>query len=95
MTERKRVGQGLMQMLGMIMPDSVKRGAKAAVDLMDEASRREVRDEQGNRILSSVSNYSIFSPKFIKELNQVKGITPLGAPGELSLIHISEPTRPY
>ena len=82
MTERKRVGQGLMEVLGMILPDSFKRGAKAAIDLMDEAARREVRDEQGNRILSSVSNYSIFSPKFLKELNQVKGITPGNTPGE-------------
>ena len=28
MTERKRVGQGLMETLGMILPDSFKRGAK-------------------------------------------------------------------
>ena len=82
MTERKRVGQGLMQTLGMIMPDSFKRGAKAAIDLMDEASRREVRDEQGNRVLSSVSNYSLFGPGFIKELDQIKGITPGNKPGE-------------
>lgn len=82
MADRKKVGQGLMEALGMLMPEPVKRGAKAAIDLMDEAARREVRDEKGNRILSAVSNYSIFSPKYREELEKIKGITLGGTPGE-------------
>lgn len=70
-----QVYQDVLTKVGSLFPEKVKQGFQAGVDLMSPQARAELRDESGERILSSISNYSTFSPKFKKELQQVKGIT--------------------
>lgn len=68
--------------IGSLFPQKVKQGFQAGVDLMSPQARREIRDASGNRILSSISNYSTLSPNFKKELAEVKGITLKDTPQE-------------
>lgn len=55
-----------MHSVGDLMPTKIKKGFQSGVELMAPESRREITDEQGNRILSSISNYSTLSPNFKK-----------------------------
>lgn len=71
-----------MHSVGDLMPTKIKKGFQSGVELMAPESRREITDEQGNRILSSISNYSTFSPNFKKELKNVKGISFTETPQE-------------
>jgi hypothetical protein len=70
-----QVYQDALAGIGGLFPQKVKQGFQAGVELMSPQARAELRDESGERILSSISNYSTVSPKFKKELAEVKGIT--------------------
>lgn len=74
--------QGALEAAGNLFPEKVRKGFQAGVDLMSPQARQELVDESGNRILSSISNYSTLSPNYKKELEQVKGITFRGTPQE-------------
>lgn len=77
-----QVYQDLMGGVSSLLPEKVKAGARAGMELISPEARREVRDESGERILSSISNYSTFSPKFKRELKEVKGISLRETPQE-------------
>jgi hypothetical protein len=77
-----QVYQDVMGGISSLLPERVKAGARASMELASPEARREVRDESGERILSSISNYSTFSPKFKKELKDVKGISLRETPQE-------------
>jgi len=67
--------QNLMTGVGNLFPERVKKGFQAGVELMSPQAQKELVDEGGERILSSISNYSTFAPRFKKELAETKGIT--------------------
>ncbi len=67
--------QDVLGGIGNLFPEKVKQGFQAGVDIMSPQARAELRDEKGNRVLSSIANYSTVSPGFKKELAKVKGIT--------------------
>lgn len=67
--------QDALSGIGSLFPQKFKSGFQAGVDLMSPQARAELVDESGERILSSISNYSTASPKFKKELAEVKNIT--------------------
>jgi len=70
-----QVYQDTLAGIGGLFPEKVKQGFQAGVDLMAPQARAELVDDKGERILSSISNYSTASPRFKKELAEVKGIT--------------------
>jgi len=70
-----QVYQDTLTGIGNLFPEKVRQGFQAGVELMEPQARAEVRDDKGERILSSISNYSTASPKFKKELAEIKGIT--------------------
>ena len=67
--------QSTLENIGNLFPEKVRQGFQAGVDIMSPQTRFELRDEKGNRILSSISNYSTVSPGFKKELERTKKIT--------------------
>jgi len=67
--------QDALSGIGNLFPQKFKSGFQAGADLMSPQARAELVDESGERILSSISNYSTASPKFKKELAEVKNIT--------------------
>lgn len=77
-----QVYQDLMGGISSLVPEKVKSGARTSMQLMAPEVRKEFRDDQGERVLSSISNYSTFSPRFKKELKDVAGISLRETPQE-------------
>lgn len=63
-----QIYQDLMGGISSLVPERVKEGARVSMNLMTPKAREELRDDQGERVLSSISNYSTFSPQFKQEL---------------------------
>jgi hypothetical protein len=76
--------QNLMTGVGNLFPEKVRKGFQAGVELMSPRAREEIVDDEGNRILSSISSYSTFGPKFKKELKDIKGISLRQTPQEFA-----------
>lgn len=75
-----RAYQGALEGIGNLVPAQVREGFDVGVALMSPQKRHETVSESGEKLLSSISNYSILSPQFKKELREQENITLTGTP---------------
>jgi len=75
-----RAYQSTLAGIGNLVPTQVKEGFDVGVALMLPQKRHETVSESGEKLLSSISNYSILSPQFKKELREQENITLTGTP---------------